>query len=288
MNNRQAEIATLQWYLDHGVDEAVLDAAVDRYAVKPSAAAPGNLIENAPPEAQKPVSIVASIQNDEIAPALLGASEAKAAAVKLALAANTLEELREAIANFDGLSLKKTATNLVFGDGNPKADIMIIGEAPGADEDRTGKPFMGESGHFLDKILSAMALSRTDEDSVKSVYLSNILNWRPPGNRSPAPGEIDVSLPFIEKHIQLVKPRILILCGGVAGQALLGRSESISKLRKEWHDYTPQTPELQVGIEPIPALASFHPAYLLRTPLQKKALWADMIEILKKKAELSK
>jgi DNA polymerase len=216
----------------------------------------------------------------------LGASEARTESVKLALAAQTLDDLRAAIAAFDGIGLKDTATNLVFSDGNPDAPIMLIGEAPGADEDRLGKPFVGASGQLLDKILKTAGLDRAGEDALHSIYISNILNWRPPGNRTPAPAEIEVSLPFIERHIQLVKPKMLILAGAVSAQALLNTTDSISKLRGRWIDYTPRTPELRNEASSIPVLATYHPAYLLRTPAQKRSVWADMLLILEKRCEL--
>jgi DNA polymerase len=154
---------------------------------------------------------------------------------------------------------------------------MLVGEAPGADEDRLGKPFVGVSGQLLDKILASIGLSRTGETAEDSVYISNILNWRTPGNRTPAPGEVEVSLPLIERHIQLVNPDILILCGGVPAKALLGRAEGITRLRKAWHNYLPQTAELRAGAKEIAALATFHPSYLLRTPAHKREAWADML-----------
>ena len=223
----------------------------------------------------------------EPSPLLLGASEARAEAEKRAAQATTLEELSDAIAAFDGIALKKTATNMVFADGNPKAPIMLIGEAPGADEDRLGKPFVGVSGQLLDRILAAAGLDRQADTPEEAVYISNILNWRPPGNRTPAPAEIEVSLPFIERHIQLVKPRILILCGGVSAKALLNSEESVSRLRKMgWHDYKPRSGNAAADAQAIPAIATYHPSYLLRTPAQKKAVWADMIALTQKRAEL--
>jgi DNA polymerase len=201
----------------------------------------------------------------------LGAAEAIVEAQKSAKICKNLEELQQAIADFDGLSVKKTATNMVFSDGDPQSDIMVIGEAPGADEDIQGKPFVGISGQLLDKILACIHLSRKPEAGQKSVYISNILNWRPPGNRTPTDSEISISLPFIEKHIELVKPKVVVLCGGVAGKSLLQRNDSISKLRGTFHDY--QTTD---GHQ-LKMIATYHPAYLLRTPAQKKAVWADML-----------
>ena len=265
--HQKAASAALQYYLDCGVDEALLEVPGDKTKMpeKPK------VIEKAPQkqEAQSPEPF-------------LGKSDARIEAVKLAQQAKTLEELREAIAAFDGIAIKKTATNLVFCDGNPKASVMLIGEAPGADEDRQGKPFVGVSGQLLDKILKCIDLERKEENPSRAVYISNILNWRPPGNRTPNPAEIEVSLPFIERHIQLIQPKLIILCGGVPAKSLLGSGDSISRLRQRWHDYLPQTPELREGVNPVPAIATYHPAYLLRTPAQKKAVWADMLNVKEK------
>ncbi|MCB1562263.1 MAG: uracil-DNA glycosylase [Alphaproteobacteria bacterium] len=292
--------AALEYYAAIGVDETLGDEALDRTALPvpdilssvrteraastaagtSSAMPPGALSDRA--QAPMPLNTAA-----EPSPLLLGASEARAEAEKRAAQATTLEELSDAIAAFDGIALKKTATNMVFADGNPKAPIMLIGEAPGADEDRLGKPFVGVSGQLLDRILAAAGLDRQADTPEEAVYISNILNWRPPGNRTPAPAEIEVSLPFIERHIQLVKPRILILCGGVSAKALLNSEESVSRLRKMgWHDYKPRSGNAAADAQAIPAIATYHPSYLLRTPAQKKAVWADMIALTQKRAEL--
>lgn len=279
-NHAQNNRAALQFYIDNGVDVAVSDAPRNYYSdsssskLAPKQASNVQVPENTPSK---------SSQSSQT---ILGASEARDEAVKLSSAASTLDELREAVQSFDGITLKQTATNMVFCDGNPEAPIMLVGEAPGTDEDRAGKPFVGVNGQLLDRILACIDIDRTDESAKQSIYISNIINWRPPGNRTPNPGEIEASLPFIERHIQLVKPKILIFCGGVAAKSLLGRSEGISRLRNQWHDYLPQTPELQKGVEAIPAIATFHPAYLLQTPVQKRAVWADMISIHKKREEL--
>ena len=274
--HKKAAAAALQFYIDHGVDGGLLDEPVDRTAPSeaPIALAPVKPVSSAP----KPAP--------ESADMLLGKSDARIEAVKLAQAAQTLEELRAAIAEFDGIAIKKTATNLVFSDGNAKAPIMIVGEAPGADEDRQGQPFVGVSGQLLDRILGCVGLERTEEDAAKAVYISNILNWRPPGNRTPSPAEIEVSLPFIERHIQLAAPKVLIFCGGVSAKSLLGSGDSISRLRNKWHDYLPQTPEYRDAAQSISAIATYHPAYLLRTPPQKKAVWADMLSLQDKRREL--
>ena len=263
--------AALDWHLDAGVDEVLSDIPGD--ATK--------MPELPPKEDAKTEDRPLSPSSHQAAPesaSVEGTPERAAESLKLARAAANLEELREAIAGFDGMTLKKTATNLVFCDGNPAARVMLVGEAPGADEDRQGKPFVGVSGQLLDKILACIDLDRTAEEVDRALYISNILNWRPPGNRTPTPQEIAISLPFIEKHIALVKPDFLILCGGVSAKALLGSADSISRLRGKLHDYVPQTPGLfDTPPAPIKALATYHPAYLLRTPGQKKRVWQDML-----------
>lgn len=253
-------ITALQWHIDVGVDEGILELPNDRTTIKPLPAAAPAMV----------------VQRSET-PDLLGASEARLESARIAAACKTLDELREAIAAFDGLSIKKTATNMVFSDGNPSAPIMLIGEAPGADEDKQGKPFVGVSGQLLDRIFKSIGLDRREEDPAKSFYISNIINWRPPGNRTPTQGEVDISLPFIERHIALVKPKLIILCGGVSAKALLGSGESISKLRGRFHDYVPLTTGVSDNASAITALATYHPSYLLRTPSQKRLVWQDML-----------
>lgn len=274
--------AALQFYAEHGVDVAVNDDVIDKTALKDIITQP-----EAPTLQSADDQTSFAKQAAEAPPIMLGKADSHPKAIELAKSAQTLEELKEAIAEFDGISLKKTATNMVFCDGNPDAKVMLIGEAPGADEDRQGKPFVGISGQLLDKIFACIGIERTEEDPLKSIYISNIINWRPPGNRTPAPAEIEVSLPFIERHIQLIKPELIILCGGVAAKSLLGSGDSISRLRKTWHDYTPQNADIAENIKPIPAIATYHPAYLLRTPAQKKAVWADMLMLNEKRKTLN-
>ncbi|MGH1398263.1 MAG: uracil-DNA glycosylase [Alphaproteobacteria bacterium] len=266
--NATAAKAALEFYIDHGVDISIGDEAVDRTLSQP-AETPQTAPSPSHPAAASPTP-------------LIGKQEATQEAIKRAQAAQTLEGLKQAISEFGGIAIKKTATNLVFADGNPAADIMLIGDAPISDDDRAGLPFMGQSGQLLNKILGSIGLTRDEEDAQKSAYLSNILNWRPPGNRTPNPAEIEVSLPFIERHIQLAQPKLIILSGGIAAKALLGSGDSLSKLRKKWHDYIPQTPELSSGASPIPAIVTYHPTYLLQTPAQKRAVWHDMLEVKKK------
>lgn len=262
-------ITALQWHIDVGADEGILDTPNDRTVIRAVSSATQIL----PPQAGGTRGESTTQPQSD----LLGASEARLESARIAAACNTLDELREAIRNFDGLSIKKTATNLVFSDGNPNAPVMVIGEAPGGDEDKQGKPFVGVSGQLLDKIFKSIGLDRREEDPSKSFYISNLINWRPPGNRNPTQGEIDISLPFIERHIALVKPKLIVLCGGVSAKGLLGSGESISKLRGKFHDYVPLTAGVSDNTSPIPSIATYHPAYLLRNPAQKRQVWHDML-----------
>lgn len=251
--------------------------------------------ENSPVSAQKSSSSPARDKSRNAlphssqqahAPMPVGTPEACAEALALAKAADSIEALREAISGFDKIGIRKTATNLVFADGNPSAKIMLVGEAPGGDEDRQGKPFVGVSGQLLDRMMKWIGLDRTSEDPQESLYVAHLVNWRPPGNRTPHQTEIDMSLPFIEKHIALVKPDFLIFCGSVAAKALLARSEGLSKLRGKFYDYTPVTEGLfETQPATIPALATYDPTYLLHTPAQKSLVWQDLLLLQKKRRE---
>lgn len=201
----------------------------------------------------------------------LHAAPAKALAEAKALAAqcNTIDELKDAINAFEGLSIRKTAQNTVFADGNPKAEIMLVGEAPGADEDRSGIPFCGASGQLLDQMLGCIDLDRPT-----NFYITNTIFWRPPGNRKPTPEEIALCKPFVEKHIALLNPKLIILVGATALTALLETKTGISKVRGQFIDY--ENDQLKA---PIKTRAFFHPSYLLRSPGQKKIAWQDLLEI---------
>jgi DNA polymerase len=189
----------------------------------------------------------------------------------LAAAAGSLAGLAEALTRFEGCTLKHTAMNLVFADGNPHGRVMLVGEAPGEDEDRQGKPFVGASGRLLDRMLAAIGLDRSQ------VYISNILPWRPPGNRSPTPAEIALCLPFIERHIALVAPPVLVLLGGIAAKTLLNRADGITRLRGQWFDLQPPG-----TTRSIPTIATYHPAYLLRSPIHKRDVWQDFLSVRRK------
>lgn len=309
--------AALRWQVEHGADAAIGEEPLNRKAIpaaSPLSAMPkeqpqsqGSPEQAAPPAdrftqegppimpAAEGAPPTASPNAPPNAPrgrppstAMLGSAAAKLAAEKAALGATTLEELRAAIANFDGLSIRETAMNMVFSDGNPNASVMLVGEAPGGDEDRLGKPFVGASGQLLDKLLGYIGLSRASEKPEDAVYISNIVNWRPPGNRTPTPQEMDICLPFIERHICLVKPKILLLVGNVPTKTLLQSKEGIMKLRGTWVPYQPQHEANRQLLEghTVFALPTFHPAFLLRAPMNKKTVWFDFITLQQKREEL--
>ena len=187
----------------------------------------------------------------------------------------TLEELKKHMLEFNGCDLKKTATQLVFSDGNPKSNIMIIGEAPGAEEDRQGKPFCGASGKLLDKMLASINLDRN------TVYITNVIPWRPPGNRTPNENEINLMKPFLMRHIEIVAPKMLVAVGGSASKAILGVEGGILRYRGVWK-------EIQLSNSlVIPVIPTLHPAYLLRAPNQKKLAWEDLKSIRSKLEKLN-
>jgi DNA polymerase len=273
-------LTALAWQVEAGADEAILDAAVDRFALPkaappvPAAAQP--VARQSTPPAKPPSAPPPQSISSPTAAPLRAATEINASARAIAEATTTLDELRAALAAFDGCPLKTTATNLVFGTGVADADVMFVGEAPGRDEDREGLPFVGASGRLLDEMARHVGLDRAT-----NFYVSNILPWRPPGNRQPTGAEVAVCLPFIERHIQLVAPKVVVFLGGTAAKTLLGRTEGITRLRGRWYDYLPQSLSTD-RVAPIPAMATLHPAYLLRQPAQKRNAWRDLLAIREK------
>ena len=248
MNETLSHKKTLQWLVSAGADENIGNEPVNRFAAPSAATASPDANFHAP----QPVSFPAA-----------------QAPAPFQVSANSLEELKTILAGFDKSPLKATARNMVFGMGNPRAALMIIGEAPGAEEDRQGLPFVGASGHLLDLMLESVGLNRSD------VYITNILPWRPPGNRKPSEDEIALFTPFVRRHISLIKPRILLLLGGSAVSALMNTTAGITKTRGRWMTYTDGDTTVQV-------MASFHPAFLLRTPGQKKLAWRDFLAVKQK------
>jgi len=269
----------LAFYADAGVDEPLSEEPIDRFAEaipkkqEPSRAAHPTAAESPGTSEQNPGygRVERNAPTASVRPSPASATvpdEAQAGlARELASKAATLEELREAVASFDGCNLKFTAKNTVFADGNPQARLMLIGEAPGRDEDIEGRPFVGRSGQLLDKILTAIGLDRT------SVYIANVIPWRPPGNRTPTPHETQICRPFIERQIELVNPQVLVHLGGASAKTLLDTSEGILRLRGNWRSYTTASGTV------IPAMPTLHPAYLLRTPNHKKLAWRDFLEV---------
>ena len=264
---RAAKLLELQ--AAFGADEAYSDRPQILYATDQAPA----VAADPTPAAEPPPAMTtrsAHAPTSHVPLALESQDAATASARELANRCSDLAQLADAIRNFEGSSLKQTATNLVFGDGNPQATTMWIGEAPGADEDRLGKPFVGVSGQLLDRMLSAIGLDRDH------AYVSNILPWRPPGNRKPTTAETEIFLPFIERHIALVAPTILVLVGGTAASTLLRRPEGITKLRGRWLSYT-----VEIGSTPreIAVMPIYHPAYLLRQPALKRDAWRDLLAV---------
>ncbi len=272
----------LAFHQEAGVDVALDDAPVDRFAQsaqeaqrpRASQAEGRQQVQNTPaarPAAASPVQQSARAPQPAHAPlppqqAPHPPEEAELAAREAVQAASSLEELRAIMEAFDGCALKRTASRLVFADGNPQARIMLVGEAPGREEDQQGLPFVGRAGRLLDVMLASIGLDRT------SVYIANVVPWRPPGNRTPSPQETTICLPFIRRQIELVNPDILVCLGGQSAQALLSSREGITRLRGRFMDY-------DTGTRTIRAIATFHPAYLLRTPVGKRQVWQDLLAI---------
>ncbi|HEU0215260.1 MAG TPA: uracil-DNA glycosylase [Stellaceae bacterium] len=267
---RETAIALLGWYVEMGADEAIDAVPANRLAPAPAGnASTIDSAENAPANAPAPRPTTTRAAAASPPAALVEAlGDAAQSARRLALEAETVEALAALVAGFDGCALKRTATNTVFADGNPAAPVMIIGEGPGADEDRIGRPFVGRAGQLLDRMLAAIGLDRS------SVVVTNVVYWRPPGNRTPTAAEIASCLPFVMRHIALVQPKVLVLCGGTAASALLAQRQGITRLRGRWFDLA--VPGLD---QPVPTLPMFHPSFLLRTPERKREAWRDLLSL---------
>lgn len=248
--------ALLEWQVELGATEAICDEPVDRYGLqaKPAAAVAAEV-----PAAQKAMAapaVAVPVAVDVVAEARHAAGQA-----------TTLEALREALAGYGHCDLHRGARTLVFADGVAGARVMIIGEAPGRDEDLQGKPFVGAAGQLLDRMLAAIGLGRAQADPDQGVYITNILPWRPPQNRDPKPEEIAMMMPFVERHVALAKPDVLVLMGNISCQGVL-RQRGITRLRGQWAE--------AYG---LPVLPMFHPAYLLRNPVMKREAWADLLAL---------
>jgi uracil-DNA glycosylase family 4 len=233
--------ALLRWYVDQGVDEAIGEVPVDCFAVPAPELPPARPVTPARPAQARPSSARPSV-------------------------AATLAELEALIAAFEGCALKRTAKSLCFARGSSEARLMLIGEAPGRDEDLQGKPFVGRAGQLLDLMLTAIGLSESE------VYITNTVYWRPPGNRTPTPEEVEACAPFLARQIELLAPKILVLLGGAAAKNILGVTEGIMRLRGKWLSYP-------CVVGPITTLATLHPAYLLRNPEAKRYAWRDLLMV---------
>jgi uracil-DNA glycosylase len=258
----------LTFYLEAGVDCALTEEPVNRLSDPELMPAAREADASKPARslpAAMPAPAAGPAPRGEIAPP---PEAAIASAREAARTAPTLEALRALLENFDGCALKFTATRMVFADGNPKARVMFVGEAPGREEDIEGLPFVGRSGKLLDRMIAAIGLDRS------SAYISNVIAWRPPGNRTPTPQETQICLPFIQRHIELVNPDVLVTLGNPSTQTLLSTREGIMKTRGRWFDY-------DTGTRVIKAIATFHPAYLLRSPSYKRMSWQDLRAIAK-------
>jgi uracil-DNA glycosylase family 4 len=245
-------LSTLEWLVEAGAAEAIGDLPVNRLGAAPAQTLPPR------PGGHSPAPAVHGTNATSMAGDAINTAQSAAGA------ACTLEELEAALESFDGCNLKRTATNTVFADGTPAGGILFIGEAPGRDEDRIGKPFVGRAGQLLDKMLLSIGLDRRH-----NAYITNVINWRPPDNRDPTPEEAAQCLPFLRRHIELANPGVIVLLGAVAARHVVGNTEGIMKLRGRWLEY-------RVGERMVPLMPTLHPAYLLRQSAHKKLAWRDL------------
>jgi uracil-DNA glycosylase family 4 len=264
----------LRWYIDQGIDESIGEEAVDRFAAPAPQAAPLPVQRQAPP-APTPIRPAPAAPAALRSPVPIESPQLVEDARALAQRCNSVEELETAVRAFEGCALKRTAKNTVFADGVVGSPVMIVGEAPGADEDRLGKPFVGVSGQLMDRMFDAIGMSRE-----RDLYITNILFWRPPGNRTPTLAEQAICMAFTRRHIELARPKVLVLAGGTAAKSVLDTTEGIMRLRGKWTSLS-----LDDG-SAVPTLPTFHPAYLLRTPASKRQSWSDLLSLDKKLREL--
>jgi uracil-DNA glycosylase family 4 len=256
MTSTDPRHAWLDWYRDMGADEWIGEQAINRLALPATVPAPSD----PPAHVRAPSPPAPSPRGSK--PTIGAVADARS----IAGACTSIAELEAALDQFDGCSLKETAIRLCFGDGNPASELMLIGEAPGAEEDRRGKPFVGPSGRLLDRMLATIGRDRSD------TWITNVIFWRPPGNRAPTQTEILVCQPFLERQIELIRPKLIVFVGGIAARVLLGLNEGVTRLRGRSFVYRP-------GELDVPALVIFHPAYLLRQPANKRQSWRDLLTI---------
>ena len=271
-----SNLEILQWYAEQGVDIALEENPVDRFSEKPPAPKQIEVTGKSPADhirdRQEAKPAKPAFTPTPAMAATLPDATVIQSAWELSSAAQTIEQLKKAMSGFEGCNLRVTAKNMVFADGNPEADIMFVGEAPGRDEDIQGLPFVGRSGQLLDRMLAAIDLTR------ENAYISNVIPWRPPGNRPPTPHETEICRPFIERHIELAKPKLLVMLGGSSAKTLLKTTDGIMRLRGKWS-------EVATGNITVKAMPTLHPAYLLRQPAHKKLVWQDFLKIKRELAE---
>ena len=260
-DNFERARAALAWQVEMGVDEAICDTPQNRYELaarsEPRVAAPAAQVPVAQQGAPESIDPVTEARHS-------------------ALAARDLAELRAALAAYPHCELRQGARNLVFSDGQENARVMIVGEAPGREEDLQGKPFVGEAGQLLDRMFAAISMGRTHPDPARALYITNILPWRPPQNRDPSAAERAMMRPFVQRHIELIAPDIVVLMGRISASTLLETSDGITRLRGQWREVMGR-----------PAIPMLHPAYLLRTPEAKREAWADLLNLQAKLREMT-
>jgi len=276
---RSMAAEVLQWYGDMGVDEAIGCVPADGFQQSEELSARKVPVSGNPATiegSRAPLNNPAVSSNRTPSPVPRQPEAAPSMAmdevVRLAQACSSLDELARTLDQFDACPLKRTATQLCFADGLPGAHVMIIGEAPGRDEDEQGRPFVGKSGQLLDKMLACIDLDRTSDDPARSAFISNIVFWRPPGNRKPSTSEVMMCLPFVNRAIELAKPRIVIAAGATPAQALLNTPTGITRMRGSWKTIT-------TGIGEINVMPTLHPSYLLRSPEAKRFAWRDLVAV---------
>ena len=267
LDDWQASLAALTWWQELGVLDPIGEVAIDRYALPDRDPSAPQRAQAAPAQPRSPAP--AQQRNSAPVPPEPAAPKLDPVAVsrQMAEAATTLADLRDAVTAYPHCDLKKGARSTVFADGNPKARVMIIGEAPGADEDRQGLPFVGLAGQFLDRMFAAIHLARGSAAPDAALYITNVMPWRPPGNRDPSPEEIAMMVPFLRRHVDLIDPAILVIMGNTSAQAVLGQ-RGITRLRGHWGQAWDR-----------PVLPMLHPAYLLRNPIAKREAWADLLAL---------
>jgi DNA polymerase len=282
MTKNLSDIEALQFYLDNDLSEIISDKPQNLFGQKDrikktNEDKKSTTVQNFfKPQisTNEALSILAKKQQNEILDSVsnqkfMPLNEIVAQAKKVAKSAQNLDELRQAIENFDGCNLKKMATNMVFGDGFKNSKIMLIGEAPGNHEDLQGIPFCGDSGKVLDEMFGAIKMTRQE-----NFYITNVIFWRPPGNRRPTEEELAICRPFVERHIQILNPEILVLVGATAMNAIVGGDKTISEVRGKFIDFAPK-----FLTKKIKTFTIFHPSYLMRQPSKKKVAWRDMLAL---------